>query len=403
MTTFVGDILLLSEALNSADEGALIALQNKWLSHHHWVINHPINPRTPTFARANLTIKNAHLTLFSDSAYDNRWCLVQVYDLADGVWVDGKALHFGANQYSKHIVGNISDLIANVENFDRLFESRTEFSGVLISHSRPAHFFFDQCKTLPHLALNPEHRIAHDKDTFFPLDEFAKELGVRTEVYTESNVYLVPGLIGGTPGPNDRMLPIMRSTVTERPLKDASADFILWISITTEKRQWLNQLEGYLYCIEKLAASHSKCVVLVDGFTANHGKRLVMPAENKLFEEMKDRAPSNVDFISLIGVDYYTKISYCKDATAFISYAGTPLIVPLRTCNKPGVIHSNRRYWTNTDKAWNHRIRMPELLEITEIPSKKWVKMDFINYTIEPQTIYSLLEEIMSSGSSPTS
>ncbi|WP_298637120.1 hypothetical protein, partial [uncultured Umboniibacter sp.] len=110
-----------------------------------------------------------------------------------------------------------------------------------------------------------------------------------------------------------------------------------------------------------------------------------------LIKQLESQAPKNVEFISLVGSDYYTKLAHCLDSTAFISYSGTPLLVPLRFCNKPGVIHSNRSYWNGNDHQWNPNIAMPKLEDIEEQTSKRNTKKDFINYTIEPQVIYQLL------------
>ncbi|WP_298637086.1 hypothetical protein [uncultured Umboniibacter sp.] len=283
MTEFTREVARLARALNSSDTADLYALQNEWLSKNVWMLEHPIKADIATYARANANVRNVNFTLFSDSNFANRWCLVQVYDLADGIWIEGQALHFGACPYSEQILANINNRIREIDNFDGLFEQQAEFAGVLVTHTRPSHYFFDQCMALAKLSLQPPKVLATNSDCFFPLDEFANELGVSTQTQDMSSVYLIPGAIGGTPQPSDPMFAIIRNTIRQRPLSESDA-FILWIGITTEKRQWLNQVEGYRYVINRLAKDHSRCIILVDGFTARHNEQLKVKDEATILQ-----------------------------------------------------------------------------------------------------------------------
>jgi len=173
-------------------------------------------------------------------------------------------------------------------------------------------------------------------------------------------------------------------------------DLILWYGITGQKRSWLEQIEGFEQIINKLKQSFPKIKVYVDGMTASDGEIIENKEDEEVYEKLKKpfENDENINITSLIGQDYRTKICYCSISDIFIANGGTGCMVPLKFCEKPGVLHSNTSLWTfgridtNLIKSTDNKNTFDSKID------EKTASMA-ISYHIPWQYIYNLTAEVL--------
>ena len=127
-----------------------------------------------------------------------------------------------------------------------------------------------------------------------------------------------------------------------------SYEISIWVGITSSKRAWLQQIEGYTSIITALANDYSRVNVFVDGVTSAINVESPKSSDTDVFRLLASNLSSstNLNLVSLIGTNYESKIRTCAGVDAFISNGGTGSFVPLRILKKPGVIHTNSKLMT---------------------------------------------------------
>ena len=108
-------------------------------------------------------------------------------------------------------------------------------------------------------------------------------------------------------------------------------------------------MEGYSKIINSLYREYGELKVYVDGLTSPIDNDVDSFSDVLVYEKIKNLSSEGVDFSSLIGLGYKEKIGFCQEVSVFICNGGTGGLVPLRICNKPGVIHTNSRLMTFPD------------------------------------------------------
>ncbi|GAB6141783.1 hypothetical protein JCM14076_25120 [Methylosoma difficile] len=246
------------------------------------------------------------------------------------------------------------------------------FGGIVCSHLRPAHYFYENWPPLYQLYSNPEiypnipHFITRkpydysDLRQVFPdrstsalntdeINEFAfneeqwfLHLGTNRTLrnsnydYYFANRFLV-----------DKVLQSPSTTAQNLAAPLAERFPIVWIGVESQKRCWLEQVEGYSYIINQLAESYPDLAVVIDGWTLP-----VSPLDEAIPEVEEDlllaqaiqkKLKPNIGVISTIGENSHTKIVIGSKINFFISnFASGSLHVSL-LLGKPGFAHLNTK------------------------------------------------------------
>lgn len=117
---------------------------------------------------------------------------------------------------------------------------------------------------------------------------------------------------------------------------------VLWIGVSSEKRSWIEQVDGFSNIFSMLNKKFSDITVLVDGRTfpsspspsdLNNKVR-----DDKIFDELVGRN-SSINFINMIGMSAIEKINLAQRIDFFICSYGTDSIYPSAICKKPGVVY----------------------------------------------------------------
>lgn len=172
-------------------------------------------------------------------------------------------------------------------------------------------------------------------------------------------------------------------------------DLVLWIGITGQKRSWVEQVDGYAEIVRALSSSFSNLLVYIDGHTAAEGQKATNDADAQVARKLITEIGKSARVVSLVGLDYPTKIELCHGVDIFIANGGTGSFVPLRVCRKPGLLHSNENLWTFRGDDYPDTVVFTPPHIVHEIASADKKQAQFVSYSIAWQEIYNRLLPIL--------
>jgi len=373
----------------------LMGLLNGWLQQRYLELEHPYIDGVVTRCVRSEICLDANILYFSDESREHCWAAVQVFNCIDYIFCYNRdqVESISSQQFGRRKFAQIK---AQIRAVDVASISRgAPFKGVLISHSRPAHFFYDQAINLHSLDITPDKQVAHFDKVYFNIEALVKP-GVKVvQLEKLDGVYCYPIGVTGESSSANAMQRAIYNYAQDTPLTK-SYDFVLWIGVAGEKRRLINQINVYYGLAKKLAKSYQSIAFVVDGFTAFDNERITNETDDTLLRELQEKCRhlANVTIYSVIGQDYYTKVCYAKQCSAFVTYAGTQLMVPLKFCNLPGVIHSNHSYRLAGDIKAQKNVKYiaPECVE--EVVESNVNKPDYLSYRIKWQDVYRTLAEV---------
>lgn len=136
-------------------------------------------------------------------------------------------------------------------------------------------------------------------------------------------------------------------------------DLVVWIGISSDKRSWIEQEEGFYKIFKKLSESYKKILVYADGRTypVNPTTSDVAVAEKDsvLVNKLKNQLELlSIDVQSLVGMNLLSKIGYGKYIDFFITSHGTDSIVPSCILEKPGITYVSNEITTDQKSMHLH-------------------------------------------------
>lgn len=367
---------------------ALLSFWARQLYRDYFELPHPELAGIKSFAFCNKQIGMANFVFMTCGDENNAWIFGQCEGFIDIVITRTHIYHTSRSNKSP-ILSNLKKL----SDVDLPKSSKPSPYGILLSQTRPYHFFYDQLKNF--LSFPTNNRPVSVKDAFFIPDA--------VNVNECCGVYVYPTTIGNNQlrgGAAKRMNEKMEIRIFEevcchpsaRPLMDNK--LILWCGITGQKRMWVEQVDGIVNIVRTMSGTFSDIEVIIDGMTAREGKYIENKEDEEIFWNIANRLGETHRVKSMIGRSYREKVAVCRDVDAFIANAGTGAIVPLRICRKPGVLHSNTRLDAFRDK-YTHPVKRVEKNFVQDIVTGDNQRPDFLSYSIRWEHIYNLLVEVL--------
>lgn len=173
-----------------------------------------------------------------------------------------------------------------------------------------------------------------------------------------------------------------------------------WVGIATEKRSWLEQVEGIVNIISKLKGRFNNILILIDGRTFPlHPSKIDYNAKIKdddVFERIR-AASDGVDFYSLIGKTPLEKLAFARKINLFFSSFATDSMYPSALSEKLGVVYVAPSIGEQRKLHVHHSIIEVPSDKVTEIKvdGKSWhetsVSMDW-------RDVYSCIEQVLDRG-----
>lgn len=284
--------------------------------------------------------------------YPERFLLIK---LSIDPWVD-------------EVIKSLPKIILTVAKFRRegFLEKNSKFLGLNISHSRPYHYFYDQINGLR--ILDEESTKKFDIFSihgfnFFDLsnlrvcNSFSSLTEEEINSYTKINggfllmpcVQLIPSDSPAITEPKETfsqisefLLPEKKSNQFEKEISFLEKyNFILWVGISTEKRRWIEQVEGIKNIAIKLKERYIKILILIDGrtfpLTVRNNDLNAAIQDNEILNQLISNS-NEVDFYSLIGKTAFEKIIFARKIDIFLSSYATDSMYPSAFSKKPGVV-----------------------------------------------------------------
>jgi len=374
-------------------------------------LEHPEITGLATRARTSSIINWANYIVFSDKNDENFWVMVQILDLIDAIITPDAIYSFKLPvDFLSLEPSKLSEKLEKIEIKDF---AECKFCGFTLNQVRPFHFFYDQLIWLYSLEHNLQSNITvHENETkFFPVGFITKQTPQDSHILAYPTIISRNAILNAETGKKTELAEsgFYRSLTEDfeksiykyvcqqpSPLVPSS-DFKLWIGICSEKRHWVEQVFGYSNIINALAKHFANILVIIDGLTARHGQRDEHPAEDVVIKSIAARIPpSQCKIISLSGCDYFTKIRHANLIDMFITDAGTASFVPLRICQKPGVLHSNKLLFTFPDQ-YPSSLQIIENSFIEEEEHSGACSPAQVSYHIHWQHIYNAAAKILES------
>ncbi len=364
------------------------------------IFEHPLKEGIITKCKSNKIISGfpINVLFFSDKNNNNQWCILQVINFVDGIYYNDKLYSdFTHDNVARMLYSSIHELRDNTEQFMK----ENLFGGLYLGCVRPNHFFHDQLVDLFHMSqvINKTHTtVCIGNNYFFDISNLIKN--TRKDNSNDS-YYILPNLVSAqtlyltdyqkhTQLISEMHQYIFESVTQNKNIRERNFDLVLWLGIAGEKRSWIEQTEGYGHIINTLKDYFPSMLVIIDGMTATYGKKLLDDKNIVIAEKIMNIVDPAVEYISLAGEDYLTKISYCKNIDLFISDAGTTAIVPYHFCKKAGVLHvgtSFMPFFNPSSKC--------KMVNSSFITPNKAKDIGEISYSMDWTVVYNLLLDVI--------
>jgi hypothetical protein len=391
---FLGEIKALKDAYERLDLDFINNFIEKIIKSDQVYFKHPLLDGVNTQVRSNIILKEVNVVFLSDERNQNRWCFIQSTNFIDAL-VIGEELHIlHSAAFAAKIKPVINDAIILLHSEEVYSGGNKKFGGFVLQHKRPFHFIYDflrnvhffheklikfRKKVIPYGGEFIPLKEVYGFDDFQAEDEFyffiSSLQAFKSKALTSHNVNMMEKLILSKVKPDKNTPP---------------SDLIVWVGVTGQKRFWIEQIDGYASIINSLCLHYNKVLVYVDGMTSYHNESCVYDEDTQVCNEIKSKLTGNASIVSLIGQDYFSKISLCQNVDFFISNGGSGSIVPHRICNKPGVMHSSKDFWTFGHKTSGNALCVAKS-DIKDLSLHSKLSSPLRSYFIDWRFIFNLL------------
>jgi len=310
-----------------------------------------------------------------------------------------------SNEFLKILLKAIKNKKINIFN-------RSFIKGILVSHGRPYHFFYDTAIMVEYLYQRElldtyNHYQVKNSDfldfsSLYEVKEFSnkvlspKEINDLTE--NTSDIFFKVGVKYNHTNNSHKQLALSfdrrvnkyaKGKVQELKLAEdidllrKGSNFVLWFGICSEKRSLENQVQLLLSLVAQLSFYH-KVVVVVDGWTAPNTKSSNdiknIEEDYKVFDIIK-REIGDIQLISLIGSQSIHKIKVSQYVDFHVSSGATGSIWSSRFAKKPGVLHISQAFYPRMFEHLHYNsLDFPNRLVVDNIEKVK--RVDFVSYKI---------------------
>jgi hypothetical protein len=322
---------------------------------------------------------------------------------------------------------HVSSLKTNLlQQFPKIIEyaqADNHFDGVIASHSRPYHFYYDIWPVLveisekpplaariPHIIMRSDHDFNHadslfDKSKCLILDsadinkralnehKWFIHVGTRLAlqnrfIYERVDNALVNAAINN---PNPAAIKRLKQLATCYP--------IVWIGVEGQKRSWLQQVDGYNYILTQLHKKYPQLGVIFDGWTLP-----ITPSPSSIHEVEKDtqvvdsiirKISNKIKVVSVVGETSAVKLAVGYRANFFISNFATGSMHISRILAKSGFGHLSRRFSEiSLRQAMHiHRNNNVYLLPQSYVKDEdESIQHDWVSYSIDKKKFYQFIE-----------
>jgi hypothetical protein len=134
----------------------------------------------------------------------------------------------------------------------------------------------------------------------------------------------------------------------------AEAAAVLWITIRTDMRTWIGQVDGFANLIQALADEIPSLSIIFDGFSVPEDSKSFgadhIRDERQTVTEIVSRLPKQLPIKNIVGVSLCEAIVWSGAADYYVAHHGTPQHKIGWIANLPGVVHAGENLRSQIDK-----------------------------------------------------
>ncbi|MEO0684901.1 MAG: hypothetical protein AAFY76_07605, partial [Cyanobacteria bacterium J06649_11] len=137
-------------------------------------------------------------------------------------------------------------------------------------------------------------------------------------------------------------------------------DLLVWVTIRTGSRSWLNQADGIPKIFNELSKQYSSMGIVFNGFSRGEVRsggqkekdESFIDAENLVISEISKQLSSDISVYNTVGAMMHECVAWAYKIDAYLGPWGATLTNTM-IANKPGVVHANSAVLNMPiDKKW---------------------------------------------------
>jgi len=140
------------------------------------------------------------------------------------------------------------------------------------------------------------------------------------------------------------------SSSLKKDIETSKQNFpLIWITIRTDNRSWVNQVEGIANIIQKLAHDFPHLGIVLNGFAQpEHGivgkqNQLIIEQEKEIAHQIQSLISKDINVYNIIGCMMHESVVWANAVDLYLSPWGASLVTIAGIANKPGIIHTNKQ------------------------------------------------------------
>lgn len=366
--------------------------------------------------------KNGSLLLFFKCSSGLLFYIFQVACAANTVYIPSKNKCYHSKNNSSQLNGLINILFqtqSNLKKFkDICYNSNQHLLlGLIISHFRPYHFYYDSAPgflklfnsgILNKLNLKLVYTYSGDFASLGKIFSLKHKEVIKTYKSINSEAFNKKGFFlriatnslqsAKELAKFDKKLDAYSRKVfdySDTNYKDILTCYpLIWFGVTSQKRSWLEQIDGIANIINKLNENFPNLGVVFDGWTSPLTPTPLDKQQTQLDQEIinqiKEKIPITIKTVSLVGETSLVKLTYARIIDSYVVNSTTGSIYVSKMLKKPGVGHGSSRM---IDIPTTHRFNMDlvDKQNIFDAEEDQGKRADFISYSIDWKIIYQML------------
>lgn len=362
---------------------------------------------------------------FTDSR--DSFYLLQLLSSADAIYLPyHHILIVLAHINESHVMRLQEKLLKNFATVIKYATAVNSFAGVIASHSRPSHFYYDIWPALYELMSKPLivdnlpaviMRKDHDFNDVGLLFGYKNHSVLASEeidaMLVKENKWLVH--IGRQQHLSDHLSyefadrylvkqsQLLLNEVAKSYIEQLRNCYpVVWIGVEGQKRSWLEQIEGYAYIIQRLLEVYPKLGIVFDGwtmpFTPSAASKAEVEKDRLIVQEITNRIVTPFSYVSVMGETSHTKILVGAKVDFFIANFSSGSLHISRLLGKPGFCHLSNQF-SEIALGYalhihpNHRVYLLPRRFINDKTDKNDTRHDFLSYSIDKENFYRFIEE----------
>lgn len=311
------------------------------------------------------------------------------------------------------------------DNFKRVIassSSKNKFVGLIASHGRPYHFYYDVAPAINDLntagLLSQVENILYYQGGDFC--SFADVYGAAARELVDGPVSLWDWQIknfgysfhAGVLFDSSRvvnavnfdheLLSYSRSQYDYDADKDLRAITecypLIWFGVTVQKRAWVEQVDAAVKILNKLHEKYPRLGVIFDGWTSplniTEGDLRETKNDNLVCNEIAKQLSKGIKVHSVVGAVSYKKVVYSRLVDVHVGNSATGGLHVARFCGRPGVAHLNTKL-IDSDEHIRYGTHLVEKKFIVDRPEDIDLRSDFISYSIDWRVVYDGVVSIL--------